>query len=155
MEAPLELNGVPVRLTGEHRASLADFVREAGATSVHLGCEHGVCGTCNVLVDGRVERSCLTLAHACEGRAIRTLEGLQDDLAQRLRAAFSKHHALQCGFCTPGVFVAAHELVSAGAATSEAAVREAMAGNICRCTGYQGIIDAILEVAGVAVREAA
>jgi aerobic-type carbon monoxide dehydrogenase small subunit (CoxS/CutS family) len=151
----MELNGVPVRLAGEHRAVLADFVRDAGATSVHLGCEHGVCGSCNVLVDGRVERSCLTLAHACEGRSVRTLEGLQDELAQKLRAAFTTHHALQCGFCTPGVFVAAHELLSSGGATSEAAVRDAMAGNICRCTGYQGIVDAILDVAGLGAKERA
>jgi aerobic-type carbon monoxide dehydrogenase small subunit (CoxS/CutS family) len=153
--AALELNGETLRLAGEHRVSLADFLRDAGANSVHLGCEHGVCGSCNVLVDGRVERSCLTLAHACEGRSVRTLEGLQDDLAQHLRAAFTKHHALQCGFCTPGVFVAAYELLRSGGATGESAVREAMSGNICRCTGYQGIVDAILDVAGVAQGETA
>jgi aerobic carbon-monoxide dehydrogenase small subunit len=145
----LQLNGAVVGLDCEHRVSLADFVRDAGANSVHLGCEHGVCGTCNVLVDGTAVRSCLTLAHACQGRSVQTLEGLQDDLAQRLRQAFTRHHALQCGFCTPGVFVAAHELLSSGLALDETVVRERMSGNICRCTGYQGIVDAVLDVAGV------
>jgi aerobic-type carbon monoxide dehydrogenase small subunit (CoxS/CutS family) len=153
-EQQVQLNGAGVPLSCEHRTSLADFVRDAGANSVHLGCEHGVCGTCNVLVDGVAVRSCLTLAHACEGRAVITLEGLQDALAQRLRAAFTRHHALQCGFCTPGVFVAAHELLSSGDAIDEGVVRERMSGNICRCTGYQGIVDAVLDVAGVLKEQA-
>jgi aerobic carbon-monoxide dehydrogenase small subunit len=147
MDDAINLNGAPVTLPAEHRVTLADFARDAGATSVHLGCEHGVCGTCNVLLDGRIARSCLTLARSCGGCTVTTLEGLQDPLAERLRAAFTRHHALQCGFCTPGVFVAAHELLSAGIAVDEAVARERMAGNICRCTGYQGIIDAILDVA--------
>jgi carbon-monoxide dehydrogenase small subunit len=147
MENMIELNGEQVALAGEHRIALADFVRDAGATSVHLGCEHGVCGSCNVLVDGHAVRSCLTLARSCEGRTVVSLEGLQDDLAQALRAAFNRHHALQCGFCTPGVFVAAYELLASRRVLDEAAVRERMAGNICRCTGYQGIVEAILDVA--------
>ncbi len=143
----LVLNGTPVPLAGEHRISLADFVRERGATSVHLGCEHGVCGACNVLVDGACVRSCLSLAHGCAGSQVTTLDGLDDALAQRLRHAFNAHHALQCGFCTPGMFVTAYDLLAAGRPLDEATVRERLAGNICRCTGYQGIVDAILSVA--------
>ncbi|MGE4239218.1 (2Fe-2S)-binding protein [Ramlibacter sp.] len=147
MEHILHLNGRRLPLDGEHRQSLADCVREAGATSVHLGCEHGVCGTCNVLVDGRIVRSCLTLSHACTGAEVVTLEGLNDPLAERLRAAFKRCHALQCGYCTPGMFVAAHEFLTSGLEVNEANVREALAGNICRCTGYQGIVDAVLQAA--------
>ena len=143
----LTLNGTAVPLAGEHRISLADFVRERGATSVHLGCEHGVCGACNVLVDGACVRACLSLAHGCAGSEVVTLDGLHDPLAERLRAAFNAHHALQCGFCTPGMFVTAYDLLAAGRPLDEAAVRERLAGNICRCTGYQGIVEAILSVA--------
>jgi aerobic-type carbon monoxide dehydrogenase small subunit (CoxS/CutS family) len=144
----IELNGARLPLTGEHRIALADFVRERGATSVHLGCEHGVCGACNVLVDGACTRACLMLAHGCPGASVTTLEGLTDALSDRLRAAFNRFHALQCGFCTPGMFVSAYDLLSSGEALDEARVRERLAGNICRCTGYQGIVDAILSVAG-------
>jgi aerobic-type carbon monoxide dehydrogenase small subunit (CoxS/CutS family) len=143
----LLLNGTAVPLAGEHRISLADFVRERGATSVHLGCEHGVCGACNVLVDGACVRSCLSLAHGCAGSQVTTLDGLDDALARRLRTAFNTHHALQCGFCTPGMFVTAYDLLASGQPLDEATVRERLAGNICRCTGYQGIVDAILSVA--------
>jgi len=146
-EKQIILNGKPVPLTGEHRITLADFVRERGATSVHLGCEHGVCGACNVLVDNTCTRACLTLAHACEGSAVTTLDGLQDDLADRLRAAFNAHHALQCGFCTPGMFVSAYDMLASGEPLDETQVRERLAGNICRCTGYQGIVEAILSIA--------
>ena len=141
------LNGCAVPLTGEHRITLADFVRDRGSTSVHLGCEHGVCGACNVLVDGSCTRACLALAHGCAGSRVTTLDGLQDELAQRLRAAFNAHHALQCGFCTPGVFVSAYDMLASGEPLDEASVRERLAGNICRCTGYQGIVEAILSVA--------
>ena len=143
----LQLNGRVVPLHCEHRTSLADFVRGAGTTSVHTACEHGVCGACNVLVDGVSTRSCLELAHGCKGRSVTTLEGLQDELALRLRAAFNQHHALQCGFCTPGMFVTAHELLQSGEPLNVELVRERLAGNICRCTGYQGIVEAILSVA--------
>ena len=146
-ESHLTLNGTAVPLAGEHRISLADFVRERGATSVHLGCEHGVCGSCNVLVDGACVRACLSLAHGCAGSEVVTLDGLHDPLAERLRAAFNAHHALQCGFCTPGMFVTAYDLLASGRPLDEAAVRERLAGNICRCTGYQGIVEAILSVA--------
>ena len=148
MTNDIQLNGTPIALTGEHRIALADFVRERGATSVHLGCEHGVCGACNVLVDGACTRSCLVLAHSCSGSSVVTLEGLKDALAERLRTAFNTHHALQCGFCTPGMFVAAYDLLASGAPLDETTVRARLAGNICRCTGYQGIVDAILSVAG-------
>jgi aerobic-type carbon monoxide dehydrogenase small subunit (CoxS/CutS family) len=147
-EPRILINGTASPLCGEHRLSLADFLRDAGVNSVHLGCEHGVCGSCNVLLDGQCVRSCLALAHACAGSAVVSLEGLQDGLAGRLRSAFTKHHALQCGFCTPGVFVAAYDLLAEGAFLDEALVRERLSGNICRCTGYQGIVDAVLEVAG-------
>jgi len=100
-----------------------------------------------VLLDGQCTRACLALAHACEGSEVRTLEGLQDGLAERLRAAFNTHHALQCGFCTPGMFISAYDMLRAGTPLDEAAVRERLAGNLCRCTGYQGIVDAILAVA--------
>jgi len=146
-DSQITLNGKAVALTGEHRITLADFLRDRGATSVHLGCEHGVCGACNVIVDGHCTRACLSLAHGCEGSDVTTLEGLQDDLAQRLRAAFNAHHALQCGFCTPGMFVSAYDLLASGEPLDEARVRERLAGNICRCTGYQGIVEAILSVA--------
>ena len=146
-EKSLILNGRAVPLRTEDRTSLGDFVRECGTRSVHLACEHGVCGACNVLLDGQAVRACLTLAHGCEGAAVTTLEGLQDGLAQRLRAAFNAHHALQCGFCTPGMFVSAHELLSRGEPLDEARVRDHLAGNICRCTGYQGIVEAVLSVA--------
>lgn len=145
--AVIHLNGEPCGLGPEDRESLADLARRAGAKSVHPACEHGVCGACNVLVDGVCVRSCLTMARSCEGASVVTLEGLHDALSDSLRQAFSRHHALQCGYCTPGVFVAAYELLESGAALDEAAVRNAMAGNICRCTGYQGIVDAILDVA--------
>ena len=146
-EHHLMLNGAPVPLAGEHRISLADFVRERGATSVHLGCEHGVCGACNVLVDGACVRACLSLAHGCAGSEVTTLDGLHDALAERLRVAFNAHHALQCGFCTPGMFVTAYDLLAGGEPLDEASVRERLAGNLCRCTGYQGIVEAILSVA--------
>ena len=143
----IHLNGTAVPLAGEHRISLADFVRERGATSVHLGCEHGVCGACNVLVDGACVRACLSLAHGCAGSEVTTLDGLHDALAGRLRAAFNAHHALQCGFCTPGMFVTAYDLLAGGEPLDEASVRERLAGNICRSTGYQGIVEAVLSVA--------
>jgi len=146
-ESAMKINGELVSLDCEPRTSLADFLRDEGKNSVHLGCEHGVCGSCNVLVDGECVRACLVLAQSCDEAEVVTLEGLNDELAQQLRAAFNRHHALQCGFCTPGVFVAAYELLARGLAIDEAQVRQHMAGNICRCTGYQGIVEAILAVA--------
>ncbi|WP_144630058.1 (2Fe-2S)-binding protein [Bordetella genomosp. 13] len=143
----LQLNGQPRSMAVEHNETLADCLREqAGTTSVHLGCEHGVCGACNVLVDGEVVRACLTLAAACDGCAVVTAEGLQDALADRLRDALHRHHGLQCGFCTPGMLVTGHAMLSRGQAGSTEAIRRQLCGNICRCTGYQGIVNALDEL---------
>lgn len=143
----MKVNGNEWVVDCDHRTTLSDYLREKGINSVHLGCEHGVCGSCNVILDGTCARSCLAMAHTAADAEVLTLEGLQDDLAMRLRSAFTAHHALQCGFCTPGVFIAAYDLLCGGEALDEVIVRKRMAGNICRCTGYQGIIDAILDVA--------
>lgn len=143
----MKVNGIERTVGCDGRTALSDYLRDQGLNSVHLGCEHGVCGSCNVIVDGACVRSCLMMAHSAADAEVLTLEGLQDELASRLREAFNAHHALQCGFCTPGVFVAAYELLSGEGPFDEATVRTRMAGNICRCTGYQGIINAICDVA--------
>lgn len=140
----LTVNGRRVEADVEHRTSLADLLRDRlGLTGTHLGCEQGVCGACTVQVDGLVVRSCLTLAMACQDSEVVTIEGLRDDDATRLRAAFAREGALQCGFCTPGMVLTAHALVRVREPLSRAAVCEAMAGNICRCTGYNGIVRAV------------
>jgi carbon-monoxide dehydrogenase small subunit len=132
----------------ETRVSLADFLREdLRLTGTHLGCEHGVCGACTVLVDGASARACLMLAVQCDGRSVRTVESLgTPDNLNRLQRAFAEHHGLQCGFCTPGVLMTLTELAEEerDAPPSEAEIREALSGNICRCTGYQGIVEAAL-----------
>jgi carbon-monoxide dehydrogenase small subunit len=135
---------VPARLT------LADFLRdELGLTGTHLGCEHGVCGACSVFVDGRSARACLTLAVQVDGTRVDTVEGLDAfEETARLRAAFSERGGLQCGFCTPGFLVTAVELLrdpDADKPLTADSVREALSGNICRCTGYQGIVAAVLD----------
>jgi aerobic carbon-monoxide dehydrogenase small subunit len=142
----MTVNGEPVSATVEPRIHLADFLREAlRFTAVHLGCEHGVCGACTVLIDGEPMRSCITLAVAVDGADIRTLEGLQGDpLMEVLKRAFHDKHGLQCGFCTPGMLIAARDLLQRRGDVSEQEVRVAMAGNLCRCTGYQGIVRAIM-----------
>jgi len=139
---------VPVRLT------LADFLRhELELTGTHLGCEHGVCGACTVLVDGRTARSCLMLAVQADGASVQTIEGMaQDGALTPLQQAFIDHHGLQCGFCTPGVLATLTELLAANPDPSEAEVRDCLSGNLCRCTGYQGMIDAAL-AAAKAVRD--
>ena len=141
---------VPVRLT------LADFLRhELALTGTHLGCEHGVCGACTVLVDGRTARACLMLAVQADGAAVQTVEGMAvDGKLTPLQQAFVEHHGLQCGFCTPGVLATLTELLAAIPDPSEADVRDWLSGNICRCTGYQGIVDAAL-AAAKAIREGA
>jgi carbon-monoxide dehydrogenase small subunit len=141
---------VPVRLT------LADFLRhELELTGTHLGCEHGVCGACTVLVDGRTARSCLMLAVQADGASVETVEGMAKDGALTpLQQAFVDHHGLQCGFCTPGVLATLRELLATHPDPSEAEVREWLSGNICRCTGYQGIVDAAL-AAAKAIRDGA
>ncbi len=145
----LTINGRRFSATVEARRTLADFIREdAGLTGTHLGCEHGACGACTVQIDGALARSCLTLAAQANGAVVRTVEGLvSGDTLHPVQAAFKRHHALQCGFCTPGFLVAAVTLLEEDPNPSEHAVREWLNGNICRCTGYQFIIDAVLSAA--------
>ena len=144
----IQVNGRSISRPAEPRVHLGDFLRdELRLTGTHLGCEHGVCGACTVLVDGQPTRSCITFAVACEGREVTTIEGYDDDAAmQRLRQAFTRHHALQCGFCTPGMLATARDIVLRLPDADEARVRLELSGNLCRCTGYQGIVDAILDV---------
>ena len=144
----LEVNGEPVRLEAEARTHLADALRDGcGLTGTHLGCEHGVCGACTVLLDGQPVRSCITFVAACEGVRVRTVEGLAEDpLIAALREAFSVHHALQCGYCTPGMLITAYDIARRLPEADSARVRRELAGNLCRCTGYQGIVNAVLDV---------
>ena len=144
----LKVNGEGVQALVEPRTHLADFLREhRRLTGTHLGCEHGVCGACTILVDGRPVRSCITYAVQCEGSEVRTIEGFEDDaLMKALRAAFSREYALQCGFCTPGMLIAARDLVQRLPTADERRIREEMSGNLCRCTGYVGIVRAIASV---------
>ncbi len=141
----ITLNDRTVQAEAAPRTHLADFIREnAGLTGTHLGCEHGICGACTVEIDGEIARSCITFAVACEGASVRTIEGFDDDpLMARLRKAFTEEHALQCGFCTPGMLIAARDLIQRGVARTEHEIRVAMSGNLCRCTGYAGIVAAI------------
>jgi carbon-monoxide dehydrogenase small subunit len=144
----LTVNQRAVQVSAEPRTNLADFVRDKlDLTGTHLGCEHGVCGACTVLLDGVPARSCITYAVACEGSEVTTIEGLdEDDITSELRAAFTREHALQCGYCTPGMLITAAELLSRGK-SSRQEIREALSGNYCRCTGYQAIVDAVEAVA--------
>lgn len=144
----LTINGEPVAAEVEPRLSLADFIRDhRRLTGTHLGCEHGVCGACTVLMNGEPMRSCITFAVAADGAEVTTIEGFDDDEPMaKLRKAFHEHHALQCGYCTPGMLVAARDIVLRLPDADEARVRLELAGNLCRCTGYVGIVDAILAV---------
>ena len=144
----LVVNGDQVQALAEPRTHLGDFLREnQRLTGTHLGCEHGVCGACTVLIDGAPARSCIAFAVACEGSEVRTIEGFGDDsVMNQLRAAFNREHALQCGFCTPGMLIAARDLVLRVPDADEKRVRVEMSGNLCRCTGYRGIVRAILSV---------
>ena len=152
----LLVNGRAVTETVEPRTHLADFLRETCLlTGTHIGCEHGVCGACTVLLDDAPARSCIAFAAACEGADVRTIEGLEDDpIMQRLRAAFTAEHGLQCGYCTPGMLVTARDIVLRVPDADPARIRLELAGNLCRCTGYAGIVRAISRVlhegAGVA-----
>ena len=148
MKVAFEINGKPVEIDVEPRLSLADCLRDVlGLTGTHLGCEHGVCGACTVIVDGEAVRSCLALAVQSDGRKIVTVEGLSDDeRLSPLQAAFRRNHALQCGFCTPGMVTTAHALLSEEPDADADRVREVLSGNICRCTGYVPIVEAVLEV---------
>jgi carbon-monoxide dehydrogenase small subunit len=139
------VNDRPVNAAVEPRTHLADFIRDnLNLTGTHLGCEHGVCGACTVLIDGLPARSCITYAHSCEGAEVTTIEGLDDDdITSELRAAFTREHALQCGYCTPGMLMSARDLVVRLPDANEQQIRIAMSGNLCRCTGYVGIIRAV------------
>jgi carbon-monoxide dehydrogenase small subunit len=142
------VNDESVQAVAEPRTHLADFLRDQlRLTGTHLGCEHGVCGACTVLIDGEPARSCIAFTVQCEGSTVRTIEGFEDDaLMNELRAAFSREHALQCGFCTPGMLMAAQDLIRQGKQVSREEIRSHISGNYCRCTGYQSIVDAIEEV---------
>ena len=141
----LTVNGRPVEQVVEARRSLADFLREdLGLTGTHVGCEHGVCGACTVLVDGRSARSCLLFAAQLEGRAVTTIEGLTPpEGLSPLQESFRVCHAMQCGFCTPGMIVTTTELLAQEPAPSTEAIREAISGNLCMCTGYVNIVRAV------------
>jgi carbon-monoxide dehydrogenase small subunit len=146
----LTVNGRSISAEVEPRRLLADFLREdLGLRGTHLGCEHGVCGACTVLIDGEPVRSCLMLAVQADGAVITTVEGLAaGERLHPLQQAFWDYHALQCGFCTPGILLTAvHLLEERPALSDEREIREALAGNLCRCTGYQNIVDAIRAVA--------
>ena len=139
------VNSTPVRMRVKTRQHLADFLREElQFTGTHLGCEHGVCGACSVLVDGKVVRGCLMLAVQAHGKRIDTIEGLSDSaVLADLQTAFAERNAAQCGFCTPGMLLTAHEVLASGEVTSRHDIRERISGNLCRCTGYESIVDAI------------
>ena len=141
----LEINGHLVSISVEPRCSLADLIRdEAGLTGTHLGCEHGVCGSCTVLLDNEPVRACITLALTAEGRKVRTIEGFEDDEVMRsLRESFIQAHGLQCGFCTSGMLITCRDILLRFADMSSPQLRQQLSGNICRCTGYAGIVEAM------------
>jgi aerobic-type carbon monoxide dehydrogenase small subunit (CoxS/CutS family) len=146
----VEINGKAYDGDVETRTLLSDFIRHvAGLTGTHVGCEHGVCGACTVQIDGETVRSCLMLAVQANGRSVLTVEGLARDgeALHPLQQAFHERHALQCGFCTPGFLMSAEALLRERPDASEREIREALAGNLCRCTGYEGIVEAVLDVA--------
>ena len=145
----LTVNGEAVAESVEPRVTLVDFLREGlNLTGSHVGCEHGVCGACTVLLDGAIVRGCLTLAVQCDGTAVETIEGVSDagSLAD-LQQAFQARNALQCGFCTPGMLLTAAALLAQGGVPSREKIREHLSGNYCRCTGYHAIVDAVEAVA--------
>lgn len=146
----ITLNGQKVSAEAETRMTLADFLRHSlGKTGTHIGCEHGVCGACTVRVNGKSARSCLMLAVQADGKEVGTVEGLAapDGTYSLLQQAMSEHHGLQCGFCTPGVLMTLSELLDTDPDPSEEKVRDWLSGNICRCTGYEGMVDAALAAA--------
>lgn len=144
----LTVNGESVERSVAPRTSLADFLREdLLLTGTHTGCEQGICGACTVVIDGEIARSCITYAVACDGAVVRSIEGFNDDpLMQKLRQAFSEEHALQCGYCTPGMLIAARDLLRRKMELSDQDIRGAMSGNLCRCTGYMGLVAAVKKV---------
>jgi len=144
----ITVNGQRVEAEIEPRTHLADFLREhQGLTGTNLGCEHGVCGACTLEIDGAPARSCITYAVACDGATVRSVEGFGDDpVMAQVREAFTAEHALQCGYCTPGMLVTARDIVMRLPDADEARIRKELAGNLCRCTGYVGIVRAIQRV---------
>jgi carbon-monoxide dehydrogenase small subunit len=144
----LTVNGRAVEVQAEPRDHLADVLRNILLlTGTHIGCEHGVCGACTVELDGAPARSCIAFAGSCDGAVVRTIEGFDDDAVMAaLRDAFSAEHALQCGYCTPGMLVTARDIVLRLPNADDKRVREELAGNLCRCTGYRGIVRAIRRV---------
>jgi aerobic carbon-monoxide dehydrogenase small subunit len=149
VDITLTVNGVQVRRRVEPRQHLVDFLRdELGLTGSHIGCEHGVCGACTILVNGEIVRGCLMLAVQANGCTVDTIEGLSDAGAlKQLQKAFHEKNALQCGFCTPAMLMAARDLLLKNGKPTREEIREHISGNYCRCTGYQAIVDAIEEVA--------
>lgn len=142
----LTVNGREMSGHAEARLTLVDFLRDVlGQTGTHIGCEHGVCGACSVVMDGRPVRSCLMFAVMADGHEITTVEGLEgpDGELSPLQDAFWENHAMQCGYCTPGMLIATHTLLQENPDPNEAEIREAIGGNLCRCTGYQQIVEAV------------
>jgi carbon-monoxide dehydrogenase small subunit len=153
VDIEVQVNGTTRRARVPARLTLADFLRErCGLTGTHLGCEHGVCGACTVLVDGEAVRACLIFAVQADSHEVTTIEGLSDpsgDLTP-VQAAFRDHHGLQCGFCTPGFVVSVTAFLRDHPAPTDDQIREGLSGNLCRCTGYQGIINAVRAAASAA-----
>ena len=150
-QVAITVNGEARSVRVEPRRTLSDFLREdCGLTGTHLGCEHGVCGACTVLLDGQAVRSCLVFTVQADGCAVRTIEGLSppDGSLSPVQEAFRAEHGLQCGFCTPGFVVAVTALLEANPDPDDAEIRDALSGNLCRCTGYQGILAAVRRAAG-------
>ena len=147
-EIGFTLNGRRTRARVEARMLLTDLIRHAvGTTGTHVGCEHGVCGACTVRIDGVATRACLVYAVQVDGCHVDTVEGLADgDKLNDLQLAFRRHHALQCGFCTPGILMSLSQLVEEEPDADEPRVREVLSGHLCRCTGYYGIVSAVMEV---------
>jgi len=143
MRVALLINGVPHAGDVEPRTSLADFIRERGLTGTKVGCEQGACGACTVQLDGDPVRACLTLAVQADGTSIRTIEGLADEDLHPLQDAFHAEHALQCGFCTAGILMTLDAFLRDNPDPTERETREALAGNLCRCTGYEGMLRAV------------
>ena len=155
MNIAVEVNGVLRTAQVEPRTTLVDFLRDGlGLTGTHVGCEHGVCGACSVLLDGDPVRSCCMFAVQADGLGVTTVEGLapQRGKLSKIQDSFCEKHALQCGYCTPGMLIACHALVERNPHPDEAQIREAISGNLCRCTGYQQIVDAVKHATGTEER---
>jgi aerobic-type carbon monoxide dehydrogenase small subunit (CoxS/CutS family) len=155
MRIKFNVNGQNVDIDAEPRMTLADCLRhQLHLTGTHVGCEHGVCGACTVIVDGDAVRSCLMLAVQADECSVTTVEGLSnDDALTPLQAAFRKHHALQCGFCTPGMITTSHALLTSEPYCDAARIRDVLSGNLCRCTGYVSIVEAVLDARAAYRRE--